>query len=73
MIGFDARYAYQRFTARGQFVHASLSNTAEYNDLTGRDLGSALQGWYVEGAYMHLLLAHWLKMMHTTALMLPQD
>ena len=51
MIGFDARYAYQRFTARGQFVHASLSNTGAYNDLTGRDLGSALQGWYVEGAY----------------------
>lgn len=51
MIGFDARYAYQRFTARGQFVHASLSDTEEYNALTGQDLGSALQGWYIEGAY----------------------
>lgn len=51
MLGLDARYVYQRFTARGQFVHASLSDTDKYNSLTGRDLGSALQGWYVEGAY----------------------
>jgi len=51
MIGMDARYAYERFTARGQFIHASLSDTEEYNALTGRDIGSALQGWYVEGAF----------------------
>lgn len=51
MIGLDARYAYQRFTARGQFIHASLSDTEDYNALTGRDLGSALQGYYVEGAF----------------------
>ncbi|MCK5442178.1 MAG: hypothetical protein KAJ23_09830 [Maribacter sp.] len=51
MVGFDARYAYQRFTARGQFIHASLSDTDDYNALTGRDLGSALQGYYVEGAF----------------------
>ncbi|MEO9891210.1 hypothetical protein [Aurantibacter sp.] len=51
MIGLDARYAYQRFTARGQFIHASLSDTDKYNTLTGQDLGSALQGFYVEGAY----------------------
>ncbi|PCJ98388.1 MAG: hypothetical protein COA50_02475 [Flavobacteriaceae bacterium] len=51
MIGLDARYKHQNFTARGQFIHASLSDTEAYNSLTGRDLGSALQGWYVEGAY----------------------
>jgi len=51
MFGLDARYAYERFTARGQFIYASLSDTEEYNTATGRDLGSALQGWYVEGAY----------------------
>ncbi|MDC6367420.1 MULTISPECIES: hypothetical protein [Flavobacteriaceae] len=51
MIGLDARYAYQKFTARGQFIHASLADTEDYNNLTGRDLGSALQGWYLEGAY----------------------
>ena len=51
MVGLDARYAYHRFTARGQFIHASLSDTEAYNALTGADLGSALQGWYIEGAY----------------------
>lgn len=51
MVGLDARYAYKRFTARGQFVHASLSGTEDYNTATGRDLGSALQGYYGELAY----------------------
>lgn len=51
MVGVDARYAYDRFTARGQFINASLSDTEEYNTATGRDLGSALRGFYVEGAY----------------------
>lgn len=51
MIGLDARYAYQRFTARGQFIRASLSDTEQYNNATGRDLGSALQGFYIEGGY----------------------
>lgn len=51
MIGLDARYAYQRFTARGQYVHGSLSGTNAYNNLTGNDLGSELLGWYLETAY----------------------
>lgn len=51
MIGLDARYAYQKFTARGQFVQGSLSGTEAYNNLTGNQLGSALQGWYLETAY----------------------
>ena len=51
MVGLDARYAYQRFTARGQYVNGSLSGTEAYNSLTGNDLGSALQGWYLEAAY----------------------
>ncbi len=51
MVGLDMRYAYQRFTARGQYVYGSLSGTEAYNDLTGNDLGSALEGWYLEGAY----------------------
>ncbi|WP_142783221.1 hypothetical protein [Changchengzhania lutea] len=51
MVGLDARYAFQRFTARGQYVYGSLSGTEAYNDLTGKDLGSALQGWYLEGAF----------------------
>ena len=51
MLGLDARYAYKKFTARGQFIHAELSDTEAYNTATGQNLGSALQGWYVEGAY----------------------
>ncbi len=51
MVGLDARYAYQRFSARGQFVYASLSDTEAYNALTSRDLGSELQGWYLEAGY----------------------
>ncbi len=51
MVGLDARYAFRQFTARGQFVYTGLSDTDAYNTLTGKDLGSALQGYYFEGAY----------------------
>ncbi|MGB0981930.1 MAG: hypothetical protein ACPGUH_07510 [Winogradskyella sp.] len=51
MVGLDARYAKKRFTARGQFIYASLSDTESYNALTSRDLGSALMGYYGELAY----------------------
>ena len=51
MFGLDARYAYQRFTARGQFISASISDTQAYNILNEANLGSKLQGWYVEVAY----------------------
>ncbi len=51
MVGFDARYAYRKITARGQFIYASLSDTGAYNNLTGNDLGSALMGYYGEVAY----------------------
>ena len=51
MVGLDARYVKNRFTARGQFIHTSLTDTEAYNNLYGSDLGSALQGWYIEGAF----------------------
>ena len=51
MIGVDARYEYKRFTARGEFINASISDTEAYNTLNNADLGSELQGWYIEGAY----------------------
>ena len=57
MVGFDARYAYKKFSARGQFIYASLSDTEDYNTATEKDLGSALQGFYVEGGYNILPLA----------------
>ena len=51
MVGFDARYKFQKFEARGLFAYTSLSDTDAYNDLTGKDLGSALMGYYIEGGY----------------------
>jgi len=51
MVGLDARYAFQQFSARGQLVYASLSGSEAYNTLTERDLGSALFGYYAEVGY----------------------
>ena len=51
MVGLDARYQYKKFAARGEFIYASLSDTEDYNMLTGKDLGSALMGYYIEGSY----------------------
>jgi hypothetical protein len=51
MLGLDARYAYRKFSARGQYLRASLHDTDLYNELTGRDLGSKLMGYYLEAAY----------------------
>jgi hypothetical protein len=51
MIGLDARYAYKRFTARGQFINTSITDSEAYNAYYGSDLGASLQGWYVETAY----------------------
>jgi hypothetical protein len=57
MVGFDARYAFKRFAARGQFIYASLSDTEDYNNLTNKDLGSALMGYYAEVSYNLLPLS----------------
>lgn len=51
MVGLDARYTNKRFAARGQFINASLSDTEDYNTLYAADLGSKLQGWYLESSY----------------------
>ena len=51
MIGLDARYKWMNFSARGQFVNAKLSDTEAYNAFTGGDLGSELEGFYLEAAY----------------------
>ena len=51
MLGLDARYTYRNFSARGQYLRASLRDTDLYNELTGRDLGSKLMGYYLEAAY----------------------
>lgn len=51
MIGLDARYKYNNLELRGQYINTSLSDTEEYNALTGKDLGSKMNGLYAEIAY----------------------
>lgn len=51
MFGFDYRYVNGRFSSRGQLINASLSDTEAYNLAGNTDLGSAMGGYYIEGAY----------------------
>jgi hypothetical protein len=51
MVGFDARYRIQNLELRGQYIFTSLTGTEDYNDLTGKDLGSKMDGIYGEVAY----------------------
>lgn len=51
MIGLDARYKYNNLELRGQYIHTNLSDTEDYNLLTGKDLGSEMYGFYGEVAY----------------------
>jgi hypothetical protein len=51
MLGFDARYKYNNLELRGQYILANLSDTEDYNTLTGKDLGSKMTGAYGEVAY----------------------
>lgn len=51
MLGLDARYKWMNISVRGQYVLANLSDTDAYNILTGSDLGSKLEGFYLESAY----------------------
>lgn len=51
MLGFDARYVKNRFSARSEFINASLSDSDKYNIASGKDLGSKMRGYYIEGAY----------------------
>lgn len=57
MFGLDARYINKRFSARGQYIQAVLSDTEDYNVLNNSDLGSELKGWYAEVAYNLLPLS----------------
>jgi len=51
MIGFNALYRYKSLDLRGQYIWTSLSGTEDYNELTGKDLGSQMNGFYLEAAY----------------------
>ena len=58
MFGLDARYINKRFTARGQYIQALLSDTEAYNNVNSASLGSELKGWYAEAAYNLLPLSN---------------
>ena len=57
MFGLDARYINRRFSARGQYIQALISDTEDYNNVNSADLGSELKGWYAEAAYNVLPLS----------------
>ena len=51
MFGLDYRYVNGRLSSRGQYITASLSDTEAYNLAGTTDIGSAMGGYYIEGAY----------------------
>ncbi|WP_107822410.1 hypothetical protein [Mangrovibacterium marinum] len=51
MLGADASYSVKGLVMKGQLYYASVSNTGQYNVFTGKDLGSAMLGYYVEAGY----------------------
>jgi len=51
MVGLDYRYINGKLSSRGQFITSSLSDTEAYNLAGNTDVGSAMGGYYVEGAY----------------------
>ena len=58
MFGFDYRYTKGRFSTRGQYIDATISDSEAYNSAKGDgDLGSAMNGFYIEGAYNVLPLS----------------
>jgi len=51
MIGLDYRYNFKAIKTRGQFIYASLKNTAQYNRYALSDLGASMLGYYIEASY----------------------
>jgi hypothetical protein len=57
MIGLDGRYTIKGFTLKGQYYINSISNSLQYNYFTAsdagipNDLGSAMNGLYIEAGY----------------------
>ncbi len=51
MTGLDARYVKKNFSAKYQYINANLTDTDQYNRVSGKDLGSQMSGYYLEAAY----------------------
>ncbi len=51
MVGLDARYKLRSLELRGQYIYTGLTGTDDYNILTGKDLGSQMDGYFAEAAF----------------------
>lgn len=57
MVGLDARYSFKGLQLKGQYYHAAISNTDQYNHFTANtngvpnDLGNSMTGFYLEAGY----------------------
>lgn len=51
MLGLDLRYNNDGFAFRAAYIFGSMSNTAQYNAFTGKDVGSKFFGFYAEASY----------------------
>jgi hypothetical protein len=53
MVGLDAQYRIKGLDIRGEYIHTFVGNTNEYNlyNKKQNDLGSEMQGWYLEVSY----------------------
>lgn len=53
MLGIDAQYRLKGLELRGEYIHTFIGNTNQYNTFEGsrNDLGSQMQGWYLEASY----------------------
>ncbi len=51
MLGVDYRYQNKNFETRGELIIANLSNTNQYNEFTGKDMGNSAVGYYIEAGY----------------------
>ncbi len=51
MVGVDTRYLFGGLQLKAQINYGLVSNSAEYNEFTGSDLGNTLLGWYGEISY----------------------
>lgn len=67
MLGIDARYKLGALQLRGQYYLTSISNTEKYNQFTlsiegPNDLGSSMNGYYIEAGYNVFSFFNSLKM-----------
>lgn len=51
MAGADFRFQTSGIGIRGQVYYTSIRNSSQYNSFTGKDLGRAMTGWYLEAGY----------------------